>query len=337
VDEERARHIAQLKKAYEAGILDDDTYRTLLEGLGEGSSYTAEVEGEGNVIQGQDNVVAPHGFAVDGGVVGDLIAGDSTSITHITTVYQHAPGTAELDNESFQKALGRYLAWVEKRYGRLDLRGVERRERTALSLTLDDVYVSLAIMVNPQRQKRTHSRDIEEVEPQDIAGLLALGPRLVVTGGPGSGKTTYMHLIAATLARALRTGELDEVKESFGLDEPLPLPILIPLSAYNRYRRLSSAADDPRQGTLADFINRHLIRQQAALDLPRDFFNRLLLGGRECLLLLDGLDEVADERERVLVSRAVENLAFHDGVRQVLVTSRTRAYQGDAALALGRG
>src|SRR5690606_6610268 len=100
---------------------------------------------------------------------------------------------------------------------------------------------------------------------------------------------------------------------------------------FNRYRRKFGESADPRQGTLMAFISHDLIHKQAVRGLPADFFERLLDGGQGVLLLLDGLDEVADERERVLVSRAVEHLAFNDGVGRVIVTSRTRAYYGDAA------
>ena len=52
--------------------------------------------------------------------------------------------------------------------------------------------------------------------------------------------------------------------------------------------------------------------------LPDDFFERLLVQGRACLLLLDGLDEVANERERVLVARAVKNLEGGNDVRRCI-------------------
>ena len=44
------------------------------------------------------------------------------------------------------------------------------------------------------------------------------------------------------------------------------------------------------------------MERQAAPSLPSDFFAELLKEGRHVLLLLDGLDEVADEDERACVS-----------------------------------
>ena len=112
----------------------------------------------------------------------------------------------------------------------------------------------------------------------------------------------------------------------------MPLPIYISLSEYNRYRRQQSRAEQARTGTLIAFLSFTLIRQESAAGLPEDFFERLLAQGRACILLLDGLDEVADEQERLLVRQAVENVAYNAGVRQIVVTSRTRAYWGEAVL-----
>lgn len=124
-------------------------------------------------------------------VEGDAIVGDQ--VNHIVNVDLQAPGRPTLDQETFLPALGRYLAWVEKCYGRLNLRGIERRERQVLTLTLDDVYVSLAAAVSPERQRQKTSRPQPadetraQVEIVDMSKLLHLSPRLVITGGPGSG------------------------------------------------------------------------------------------------------------------------------------------------------
>lgn len=270
---------------------------------------------------------------------GDFVGRDK--ITHLYTVYSSGAGQPRMDEAAFAQAVQRYLAWVAKRYGQLNLRGIERRERQILSLTLEDVYVSLQASVRPERRPPNRQRQraadaemdfAEELRTVDMAQLLALGSRLAIIGGPGSGKTTFLHIIAASLARALASGDAQSVERSLGLPGDLPLPIFVALSDYNRYRR-SADSRDPHQGTLTAFLTHSLIRQEAALGLPDDFFERLLGQGRSCIVLLDGLDEVADERERALVRQAVENLAANGGIRHLLVTSRSRAYREGAVLA----
>ncbi|MCL5999848.1 MAG: hypothetical protein M1546_27880, partial [Chloroflexi bacterium] len=63
--------------------------------------------------------------------------------------------------------------------------------------------------------------------------VLSLGNRLVVTGGPGCGKTTVLLHIAWVLATAILDGS-DLAKDKLGLQRPLPVPIFIPLAAYAR-------------------------------------------------------------------------------------------------------
>jgi formylglycine-generating enzyme required for sulfatase activity len=157
-----------------------------------------------------------------------------------------------------------------------------------------------------------------------MAQLLALDNKLVITGGPGSGKSTYLHLVASSIARAL-TGDAAPIKQALGLRGPLPLPIVVSLGGYNSYRR-------ERKGTLIDYISYAIIDQNAAIGLPDDFFKRLLVRGRSCLLLLDGLDEVARDDDRAIVRQKVEELAYNEGIDRLIVTSRTRAYQGQAVL-----
>jgi formylglycine-generating enzyme required for sulfatase activity len=299
--------------------------------LGNGERYASffvDTQG-GTYVQGDANVG------------GDFVNRDK--ITHIYHSYQTAPGRPKMDEEQFARAVNRYLDWVSNRYGQLNLRGIQRREKQPLTLSLDDVYVSLQAAVAPDRNERRRNRgarkvdEAEEAQIQtiDMAQLLGLGKRLAIIGGPGSGKTTFLHVIAASLAHALLTGEGADVGRHLGLTHNLPLPIFVTLSDYNRYRRQNdnAAHHDARQGTLTAFLSHSLIRQEAALGLPDDFFERLLGQGQSCILLLDGLDEVADERERMLVRQAVENLAANQGVGQMLVTSRTRAFQGRSRLA----
>ena len=271
---------------------------------------------------------------------GDFVGRDK--ISHFYTVYSGGPDQPRMDEAAFLQAVQRYLDWVAQRYGQLNLRGIERRERQILSLTLEDVYVSLQAAVRPERKQNNRRNprgrdedelyEEEQIRTVDMAELLALGSRLAIIGGPGSGKTTFLHIIAASLARALAGGSAEEVERSLGLTGDLPLPIFVSLSDYNRYRR-NADSRDPRQGTLTAFLTHSLIRQEAALGLPSDFFQRLLGQGRSCIVLLDGLDEVADERERALVRQAVENLAANGGIRHLLVTSRSRAYRESAVLA----
>ena len=273
------------------------------------------------------------------------LSGDFHRATlHFTNQYINAPGAPLWSEEDFRAALWRYLDWAAKRYGRPQLRGIEKRERELPDITLEKVYVSLGAVPDPERQEEKRIRrgqahaeelmlgDEQRPEPIDMAGLLKDNTRLVITGAPGSGKTTYLYVIASTLAQAMITGKVQEGRDALGLTGSLHLPIYISLGDYNRYRLGSREPDDPEHGTLLAYARYALIRQLGGLNLPKDFFERLLTQGQTAFFLLDGLDEMVEERHRQIVSQDVENLSYIKDIGRIVVTSRTRAYEGETKL-----
>ena len=237
------------------------------------------------------------------------------------------------EKKELDEALKEYLEWVNNAYGRLDLRGVEERESRPHHLSLDDVYVSLTVAV--KREEDAKKRQEEQQEPRtiDMKELLHEGRHIAITGGPGSGKTTYLRIIAASLARAHLENDPEPIRRHLGIDEPLPIPIFISLGEYNRYRREYSKKEKahPEDGTLRGYIN--YLAQRREGKTPAHFLAQLLDSGRPIMVLLDGLDEVADEKERRLVTTEVQHFVDSNPEAIIFVTSRTQAYYGQARLA----
>ena len=239
------------------------------------------------------------------------------NITQIIHLYRQ-PDEA-LDEAHLGQQIAEYLKWVMARYGKIELRGVRRAGSQVVQLDLEQIYVPL---------EATTYRERRAIKLNEV---LALGPRLTVIGGPGSGKSTVLQHVAWTLATALVRDDPALATTQLGLalaaNATLPLPIFLPLSAYALQRRKFEAAHDPRDRTLAGFISYYLIEQQSEFNLPKDFFVRLLNSGRGVMILLDGLDEVPDEAERVNVRAAIEKLVTGRDQMQVIVTCRTAAYK----------
>ncbi|MSP14046.1 MAG: NACHT domain-containing protein [Chloroflexi bacterium] len=277
-------------------------------------------------------------------------SGDNNHITMI--IHQYRQGVeGQLDEDRLRQQIAGYLKWVKERFGTIELRGIERQGQQVVQLKLETVYVPLAAVAEGVGRREFNMNEIlmdsrESSEPgrnrgpgpAEAQAAADQGLRLAIIGGPGSGKTTVLQHIAWTLATAITTNNAALARTQLGLqlppDKALPLPIFIPLSAYALHRRHLPPAGDPHEPTLGHFISRYLIEKQSELDLPRDFFARLLRDGQAVILLLDGLDEVPNDSERVAVREAIENLVSGKTMR-VVVTCRTAAFIGRTALGKG--
>ncbi len=256
-------------------------------------------------------------------------AGTIVTGTQIVNNYSDAAG-GQLSKEQIAQQVIGYLRWLRSRTESIELRGIERAGGApVVVLPLETAYVPLRAKSMPRVGER--ERDIA------LNQVLGLGNRLVIVGGPGSGKTTVLLHMAWALASSLLAGEPEPVGSRLGLTtvpDKLPLPIFVPLASFARYRRNLPANAPARAKTLYEFISYHQIDKQANFDLPSDFFVQLLKNGRDVVLLLDGLDEVANENERAEVRQSVEELVSGREAMRVVVTCRTIAYRsGRTALA----
>ncbi len=290
----------------------------------------AEVRGSGAIAQGDGAQAAGERSVVAGGNIDTVNTG-----WQIVNNY-YAASDQPLSKEQIAQQVASYLRWLQARTKNIELRGIERAGgASVVLLPLETAYVPLCA------KWMRGGADIA------LNQVLGSGNRLVIIGGPGSGKTTVLMHMAWALASSLLSGQPDPARARLGpLMKPstpdeqgkskkpeeckpneLPLPILVPLASFARYRRNLAGNAPARERTLAYFISHHLISKQASSDLPADFFVQLLQDGQDVLLLLDGLDEVANEDERAEVRQSVEELVSGREALRVVVTCRTIAYR----------
>ncbi|NEQ60731.1 MAG: NACHT domain-containing protein [Moorea sp. SIO4A1] len=135
--------------------------------------------------------------------------------------------------------------------------------------------------------------------------------RVVILGAPGSGKTTLMSYFAVILA--------ESKPELLGLDRDTDwLPILI------RMRDFGINLDK----NLIDYARGFAENSMSVQRLPVGFFEHWLSDGR-ALILLDGLDEVAEEAKRNNVVRRIENFLGQFDRNRAIITSRPAGYRRD--------
>jgi adenylate kinase family enzyme len=264
-------------------------------------------------------------------------------VHHLSKKVSRAEERDQLEKLVMDESL--YKRFVEETCEYVDFKGVYQLRRV-VQLRLDDIYVPLKLKESTALQQQSleisdkemkASRGVELAYPllihgikdrfapfpiyirqrkdstspldsvqreMDLREILSANKKLVILGAPGSGKTTILRHLAGALV---------------GEDYSGLVPILLPLREYGRY--LKSETDL----SILDYLTRYF--RAHGLQLPQEFFKRHLSSGR-CVVMLDGLDEILDERDRIEASSRIEEFAacFSEG-NTIVVSSRISAYR----------
>jgi len=216
-----------------------------------------------------------------------------------------------------------YLLDLIDRTDHINISGIASAGKGALRYPIERLYTPLRSRVEPERMEAREGRLAAEGRV-GLADLLPRHRRLLLEGQPGAGKTTFLRFAACMLARdafGVPSPEGGTWRRRFlGLTTERPwIPILLKVS--DLLPVLNEAGvrlrhDDRRR--LLDVLDQSCKENEQRID--RETW-RGLLEGEGAILLLDGLDEVADERLR---SRVFE--VFRDACRKwacpIVVASR---------------
>ena len=188
-------------------------------------------------------------------------------------------------------------------------------------LDLENVFVSLQVAPEiPERITRGMVRKKVQPQKQEIWDFLTQSSqkkfpafrRLAIIGIPGSGKTTLLKQLALIYAK--KQHKIYQV------------PQLIPILLYLRDIKFLIVAEQPPN--LPQLIRKHIQNLPAPIPLnpPANWIEDQLKIGK-CLVMLDGLDEVANIQERKLVSQWVnrEMAIYHKTI--FILTSRPHGYR----------
>ncbi len=194
-----------------------------------------------------------------------------------------------------------------------DVKGLSTR--TVHDLDLEQIFVELNIDTRPIYQ--TNSDLLKVPEPlreghHTIWDYLSAPElqhqQLVIVGAPGSGKTTLLKHIALTLARHKQSRNT--------------VPQVVPILLYLR-EHADTIKDNPAF-SLLDALQKHT--QDWQQPPSREWLARFLVRGR-CLILLDGLDEVANEKLRQETTAWVQHQMVRYHKNRFIITSRPHGYR----------
>ncbi len=248
-----------------------------------------------------------------------------------------------------------YLHWLIERKLYIDPRGTFQTHRQ-VQLRLNDVYIWL----------RAHYDEMLDAVDQDLGGTeqelypemanksiftkemdtrreqLPIGPesssskpigdgqseilelseiikrhdRLIILGEPGSGKTTLLRYLALKHAQAMWNGQL----EAGTVLGPTHFPIRIRVADY-------AERGMPNGTSLTDFLADYCIMRECPKTGLADLLAAELDRGN-CLILIDGLDEIVSADVRRSAVQQIEDFVRRHGARpnRFIITSRIAGY-----------
>ena len=324
--EPQPTRLEQLQHALDIGAIDQDTYAAAV------AAMTAQLAGSGAIAQGQDATAV--------GAGGVAVQGDNQGTINLGVLIQQGtkPGASPAD---LRRA---YLARILTQANQLPLFvGDSANAQVRLSSVYTALLTGRSEGDAALERARPDLRSSPERAAKRLSALDVLNAerQLVLLGGPGSGKSTFVNFVALAMA-----GELLELplpgpnlatltaplpREEGDREEPKPqrwnhgalLPVPVTL------RDLASQLPPPGTPVKADAVWRFICGrlQQAALAEFAPYLQQALLGPGG-LVLLDGLDEVPDALDRrAQIKQAVQDFAATFSRCRFLVTSRTYAYQ----------
>jgi hypothetical protein len=208
----------------------------------------------------------------------------------------------------------RYLEQLREQCSWIDIRGLQVGTGKAHRFPIEDLYIPLTMTAAPGREPT------EKAERRAVPLEEALTHRrLVIVGDPGSGKTTFLRHVA--LAR------VKKVEGTQAGDFPIFIRIAELLDHIRRRRDSKLAEDSP--AWLVDFLASCSADYNQGLD--ERFFRKKCENG-PAILILDGLDEAPNTREREGAVRLFENATRAFRNCRVVVTTRPLAYAGQSVL-----
>jgi NACHT domain len=255
----------------------------------------------------------------------------------------HYPVGAETDGRArAAQAEERYRALALEACDIIDLANLPEMDRNVATreLELRRLYVALRVHVERRDGEvggghdsddgiddgaRGRGGELDEsllpTQPVPVGLRLARARRLVVLGDPGAGKTTLLRWIAtAYLLRLKDDPDVKHLPDVATLPQREWLPLMV------RCRELSPSMT---AGSLDDIVVATLKNaelSQADVQAMRELLRSKLAAG-EALLLVDGLDEIADTKARVRFCRKLEDIRIAHPETPVVVTSRIVGYR----------
>jgi hypothetical protein len=232
--------------------------------------------------------------------------------------------------------LRRYLASLRAIWNTLDLSGIASDPARHVHTRLYDLYTPLDVWkpeLSPERISALTNKESDlDLMAHRKPSVQALNdhPHLVITGGPGTGKSTLTGFVTLCLAYACdpMMERNDQIRGLSRLGAEWKHGALIPI--YVNLRGFSADKNSfPRQARSgrAEHLLTHLRVRFSDFAAAAHYLENHDSSIRGAVLMLDGLDEIYEEQDRVNARLMIEDFAVCYPRCRIVVTSRTAAYR----------
>lgn len=203
---------------------------------------------------------------------------------------------------------------------------------TPVDVWKDDADFKQADGIKQLNQRRFLSidRDLNE-DRQPVLEAIARNPLIVITGGAGTGKSSLCRFIVTALAYACDPSaeKRDNVNglELLGaawIHGPM-IPLYVSLRDFFNAEDIFSKANTKHSAeSLLKYIKKSLGSFGQYLE---KYITKTDVQTQGALLVLDGLDEVYEKSDRIVLRGIIESWADRFPFCRVIITSRTYAYR----------
>ena len=226
-------------------------------------------------------------------------------------------------NDVFSRTCSRYLSSIYQQCEEYETEGIASARR----FMLKNLYIPQGVriketsQISPDIMRQGYNEYAKVNEPSSsIIRIIRSSVnkknkfqrRIAVLGPPGTGKTTLLrHLALIYASYQHRKYKL-----------PWLLPIIIVL------RDASPFIVDNPNISVEEIVRKFCTRNDPTLFIPKGWIERRLRRCN-CLLLLDGLDEIADEAKRFSLSDWIDNQIKTYPDLHIILTSRPLGYRAN--------
>jgi hypothetical protein len=208
----------------------------------------------------------------------------------------------------------RYFKYLENELGEIHFEGLPTdKEAGSVKVKLESIFVPLHLTQPGERRRKKDEFDPNENIREEIGEILNKNSRLAILAKPGGGKSTLIKRIAIAYAFPERRIQINDK-----LPDNNWFPIFL------RCRELG----DKVILSITDIINN--IPSRAEIHTCSIEFSDLVsasLQNGNALLLIDGLDEIAEDRNRVAFVNQLRTFIATYPAINIIVTSREAGFR----------